>query len=228
MKAFVFSVILLFSCNMFAQETVVTTEGRKVILNEDGTWTYGDKSVSSSSLFGVMKDLRDGQIYKTVKIKDQIWMAENLNFKTDSGSWCYNNDLSNGEFYGRLYPYDQAVKVCPEGWHLPSMDEWEVLINNYGGMEDAGKKLKCSKPGAWFHCGDGTNESGFSALPGGGGNIHGSFHAIKAAAIFWALPEDIIINIGCDHDKISSSKCINDDCVFSVRCIKDKVRTGTE
>jgi len=188
MKTFLFTALMLFSYSLLAQETVVTSEGRKVILEEDGTWKYDDTFAPSSSLFSVMKDIRDGQIYKTVKINDQIWMAENLNFKSESGSWCYNNDSANGEIYGRLYAYDQALEACPNGWHLPSIDEWEVLFNHLGGMENAGKKLKCSKPGAWFHCGDGTNESGFSALPGGGGNIHGSFHAIKAAAIFWSIP----------------------------------------
>ena len=221
MKTLLFSAILLFSYSLYAQETVVTSEGRKVILNEDGTWSYEATAVNSSSLFGVMKDTRDGQTYKTVKNKDQVWMAENLNFKTNAGSWCYNNDPANGEIYGRLYAYEEAVKVCPEGWHLPDMEEWKVLINNYGGMENAGKKLKCSKPGAWFNCGDGTNESGFSALPGGGGKMHESFHAIKAAAIFWALPERAIVNIGCDHDIVSISKCTNGDCAFSVRCIKN-------
>jgi len=102
MKTFLFTAILLFSLSLLAQETVVTSEGRKVILNEDGTWKYGDPSVSSFSLFGVMKDLRDGQTYKTVKINDQIWMAENLNFKPDAGSWCYNNDPANCGIYGRL------------------------------------------------------------------------------------------------------------------------------
>lgn len=221
MKTLVFTALILFSCSLFAQETVVTAEGRKVLLKEDGTWKYMDKPVSISSHFGVMKDKRDGQIYKTVKIKDQIWMAENFNFKTESGSWCYNNDPANGEIYGRLYTYAQAMEACPEGWHLPSLDEWEVLINAYGGMAKAGKKLKCSKPGAWFHCGDGTNESGFSALPGGGGNIHGSFHALQAAAIFWALPKGMIINIGCDQDLVSHSECVNGECAFSVRYIKD-------
>lgn len=221
MKALLFTALMLFSFSLFAQETVVTSEGRKVILNEDGTWKYGDTSPSTSSLYGVMKDERDGQTYKTVKVNDQIWMAENLNFKTESGSWCYNNDPANGEIYGRLYTYDQALKSCPKGWHLPSLEEWEILFNNLGGMENAGKKLKCSKPGAWFHCGDGTNESGFSALPGGGGNIHGSFHAKGAAAIFWSLPERMMVNIGCDHNLVSSSKCTNGACIFSVRYIKD-------
>lgn len=221
MKTFVFSAIMLLSLSLFAQETVVTAEGRKVLLKEDGSWTYVNTPVSISSHFGVMKDERDGQTYKTVKIKDQIWMAENLKFKTESGSWFYNNDPANGDVYGRLYTYDQVVKACPEGWRLPSLEEWDVLINAYGGMAKAGRKLKCSKPGAWFHCGDGDNESGFSALPGGGGSIHGSFHALQAAAIFWSLPRGMIVNIGCDHDLISHSKCVNGECIFSVRCIKD-------
>ncbi len=221
MKTILFAVILLFSVSLFAQETLVTSDGRTVTLNEDGTWKYEKSSVSSISLFTTMKDARDGKLYKTVKSGDQVWMAENLNFESDSGSWCYNNEPDNCKIYGRLYAYDQAEKACPDGWHLPSIDEWNVLIDNYGGMESAGKKLKCSKLGAWYHCGDGTNESGFSVLPAGGGNVHESFHALKAAAIFWATPENMIVNIGCDHDIVSTSKCTNGDCAFSVRCIKD-------
>ncbi len=86
-------------------------------------------------------DARDGQSYKTVKIGDQIWMAENLNYATD-GSWCYDNDPANCAVYGRLYKRDVAINASPEGWHLPSGEEWETLADYLGGWEVAGNKMK--------------------------------------------------------------------------------------
>ena len=80
----------------------------------------------------VLKDPRDGKKYKTVKIGNQTWMAENLNYEI-ADSYCYNNDTSNCDKYGRLYTRDAALKACPAGWHLPSMDEFKTLIETVGG-----------------------------------------------------------------------------------------------
>jgi len=68
-------------------------------------------------------DTRNGKIYPTVKIGNQIWMAENLNYKSDK-SYCYQNKASNCEKYGCLYQWEIAKEVCPNGWHLPSDKEW--------------------------------------------------------------------------------------------------------
>jgi len=102
-------------------------------------------------------DDRDKQSYVYVKIGEQTWMAENLNYDTKTnGSVCYNNDPANCTIYGRLYNWETAKKSCPTGWHLPSIDEWRELVNLAGGYNVAGKRLKAV--GGWNSTND--RESG--------------------------------------------------------------------
>jgi len=114
-------------------------------------------------------DSRDGKKYKVIKIGSQTWMAENLNYTSDdweeSYYGCYNEESDNCNKYGRLYEWKTAKKACPAGWHLPSDKDWTTLIDYAGGSKTAGKKLK-SKTG-WNENGNGTDDYGFSALPGG-------------------------------------------------------------
>jgi len=110
-------------------------------------------------------DSRDGKSYRRVKIGNLIWMAENLNYET-AGSLCYGKDDSNCEKYGRLYTWDAATKACPDGWRLPDTTDFNDFGEAIGDDENiAGGKLK-SKTG-WNNNGNGTDDVGFSALPGG-------------------------------------------------------------
>lgn len=153
-------------------------------------WDYLNPEID----YGEITDSRDGQVYKTVKIEDQTWMAENLNYDVDN-SFCYNDSMKYCNKYGRLYPWgvamDSAGKfssggkgcgagkfcsptfpvrgVCPKGWHLPSRVEWERLFKAYTGFpeEVSGAILHSTlraKKG-WELNGDDTY--GFSALPAG-------------------------------------------------------------
>jgi len=131
-------------------------------------------------------DARDSKKYRTVKIGDQIWMAENLNYDV-SGSKCYGNNSANCTKYGRLYDWETATKVCPSGWHLPSKSEYEALGKAVGGERVAGKRLK-SKSG-WRSNGNGTDEFGFSALPGGYGESDGSFEDVDNGGTWWTASE---------------------------------------
>ena len=124
-----------------------------------------DKETPSGDIPGTFTDPRDGQTYKVVTVGDQVWFAENLNYESPD-SWWYDNSSAIGDTYGRLYIWDAALTACPGGWHLPSEDEWNVLINHLG--NPAGGKLKEEGYAHWKEPNIGaTNEIGFTALPGG-------------------------------------------------------------
>jgi uncharacterized protein (TIGR02145 family) len=120
-------------------------------------------------------DTRDGQKYIIVEIGNQTWFAENLNYET-ADSWWYDDSESNGEIYGRLYTWDAAQIACPEGWKLPSDDDWKVIEMQLGMSEaDANEELyrgtnegdKMKSISGWNNNGNGTNSSEFNVLPGG-------------------------------------------------------------
>jgi uncharacterized protein (TIGR02145 family)/uncharacterized repeat protein (TIGR02543 family) len=137
-----------------------------------------------------------GQKYKTVKIGTQTWMAENLNYKPSSGnSWCYNDEDSYCTQYGRLYDWSTAMDVCPVGWHLPSRDEWGILAKyaggtgTYGKLGTAGTKLKSRTD--WTTSSNipvGTDDYGFSALPGGS-YTYGGFADAGDVGFWWTATE---------------------------------------
>ncbi|HEY5590140.1 MAG TPA: fibrobacter succinogenes major paralogous domain-containing protein [Paludibacter sp.] len=195
--------------------------------------------VSFSQETSTFTDSRDGKIYKSIKIGNQTWMAENLNFETASGSCCYNNDTANCTSYGRLYNYKTALICCPSGWHLPSEAEWKELEKylgitndaelNYDGLRgqsaNAGGKLK-SKDG-WGTTNIGaTNEVGFNAIPGGFKSYWGNFGYIGQGAGFWSQSNKFAHGsyahaLMSEHNGIILANNSEDD-FYSVRCIMDK------
>jgi uncharacterized protein (TIGR02145 family) len=188
---------------------------------------------------GEFTDTRDGQKYRTVKIGEQVWMAENLNFKID-GSWCYDNDEANGKIYGRLYTWEAAKVACSAGWHLPSYDEWDVLCKAVGGekplVEDvvciewwdgAGKHLKSKT--CWVACRGIKNLDtyGFSALPGGfRSHLDGSFGYAGYGGHWWTATEDVAGCAYClymfnDSGDYVYSDGVNKSGGNAVRCLRD-------
>jgi uncharacterized protein (TIGR02145 family) len=136
----------------------------------------------------ILTDTRDNKTYKTVVIGTQTWMAENLNYNA-TGSRCYGDNTGGDSqnkcgTYGRLYDWSTARTVCPTGWHLPSKAEWEVMTNFIGGAGTEGKKLKATS--GWGNNGNGTDDYGFSALPGGHGSWDGSF---DGDSYWWSASE---------------------------------------
>ncbi|PJJ40235.1 fibrobacter succinogenes major paralogous domain-containing protein [Hallerella succinigenes] len=234
-------------------------------------------SISSSSVIlsggeGTLKDSRDNQVYKTVTIGTQTWMAENLNYaykgKTstfDSSSFCYDDDPTNCSKYGRLYLWSAAMDsagtwstngkgcgngkfclptypvrgVCPEGWHLPTEEDFRILSRGTGATWDernfyyidAGKYLKSTS--GWNDNGNGTDAYGFSALPAGIGLQGGPFQQLGYVATFWSATRVIESNVDdfYSDDAFVMTLYQNSDhaflppqdmyCAASVRCLKD-------
>lgn len=176
-------------------------------------------SSSSEPAEGSFTDSRDGKTYKTVTIGNQIWMAENLNYKTDS-SFCYNDSAEYCSKYGRLYIWDAAMNACPEGWHLPDTTEWVTLITAVGGKSTAGKMLKSTS--GWNSDGNGTDDFGFTVLPAGG---WGSKDFVGEAAVFWTSEwyegyDDYAYGIRLYTDTIVRKFYSNKYIGSSVRCLK--------
>lgn len=103
---------------------------------------------------GLFVDSRDGKTYKTVKIGNQTWMAENLNYKTEDGSHCFQCKK-----YGRLYEWHAALSACPEGWHLPTKDEWKNFLS--------GRNARYLKSGDEWYNDNSYDRYDFSILPAG-------------------------------------------------------------
>jgi len=187
--------------------------------------------------FGTMTDSRDGKKYRTVKIGSQTWMAENLNYDAKN-SKCYGNSAGNCAKYGRLYNWKTAMNgakssssnpsrvqgVCPVGWHLPSDAEWTALTDYVGGSSTAGKKLKSTS--GWNNNGNGTDEHGFSALPGGSGNSGGDFYYAGYGGYWWSATEvDASYawnrHMNCNREYVSGGSGDKAG-LFSARCVADE------
>jgi uncharacterized protein (TIGR02145 family) len=183
----------------------------------------------------------DGRTYTTVLIGDQCWLRENLDVggridgsinQADNGvieKYCYNDDLANCETYGGLYQWNEAMQyttapgaqgICPNGWHIPTSAELQILNDAVGG---SGNELKAVGEGTG--AGAGTNTSGFSALLAGYRDQLGPFLGIHNGAIFWSSSENTTVNV---HTR--SLEAIYDDFPntlfnkpfgLSVRCIKN-------
>jgi len=201
----------------------------------------------------------DGNIYGTVQIGDQIWMAENLkvshynngdpiptNYDGSSwtnlstGSYCiYDNITSNSNTYGYLYNWFaiDTDNLAPEGWHIPSEEEWLELIGNIeGGSHIVGGKIKSTGTieegnGLWYSPNTGaTNESGFTAFPSGSRrgseNLYpqGVYRKIGSSCFFWSSNSNnfdgLYFNLDYDNSEITSSYNYKNTGI-SIRCIKD-------
>ena len=192
----------------------------------------------------------DGNIYQTVTIGTQVWMAENLkttkyrngdligtttpttkDISTETNpkyQWACNGNDDSVSVYGRLYTWYAATdsrNVCPLGWHIPTSTEWTTLINYLGGASIAGGRMKATGTTHWQSPNTGAdNFSGFAALPAGGRYFDGTFGHFSYYAQWWSATEDPVY--GISRDIIWSSggtygSCTGKTICFSIRCVKD-------
>ena len=194
---------------------------------------FGNESVS----YGKLEDERDGQIYRTVKIGEQTWMAENLNYDMidvyGNSADCQEKDpdcVKYGKLY-RGYFCTEPLQGCPSGWHLPTKEEFEILIDAAGGELNAGKNLKSVS--GWEDGGDGSDIYGFSALPADGFYSRGDEPSYEGLlAYFWSSSVGAwdyenktgsyyVFGLSYDSNRMTSYD-LHIGFSFSVRCVKDE------
>ncbi|MFK7954229.1 MAG: FISUMP domain-containing protein [Ekhidna sp.] len=177
--------------------------------------------VVSAQEMGEMTDSRDGKKYKIVTVDivlegdvtiKRTWMAQNLNYEVPD-SFCYKNESAYCEAYGRLYTFQAAQAACPDGWHIPTIGEWNLLFNTYGGIHNAGVALQ--KGG----------ESGLNLIPGGFGDPGRIFKNIGISGNYWDAEKKSdntsgLISVQKGSKEIYHST-IGDWHRNSCRCVKD-------
>jgi len=161
---------------------------------------------------GSFTDARDKKSYKTIKFDNQTWMAENLNYATEGSKCDYD---SYCEKYGRLYNWPTAVLACPKGWHLPSGEEWQSLVDFTGGDKAAGNILKASS-GWGIDNNGGLDAIDFSALPGGGGG--GRLNA-PFAGYWWSASEGYYRDMANNYNNVGNGQGSYSSWA-SVRCVQ--------
>ncbi len=178
-------------------------------------------AVASAQEAGTLTDPRDGQTYKTITIDillegdvtvKRTWMAQNLNYEVPE-SFCYKNEPAYCEAYGRLYTFKAAQEACPEGWHVPTIAEWNLLFRTFGGIHEAGIALQ--KGG----------KSGMELAPGGFGDPGSVFKNIGISGNYWDAEKKSdntsgLISVQKGNKEIFHS-VIGDWHRNSCRCIKD-------
>lgn len=192
----------------------------------------------------------DGNVYTTVTIGTQVWLVENLKVThyrngdaipnvsdaqpwsvLTTGAYCeYNNTPSNGTTYGKLYNWyavHDSRNIAPVGWHVPTNEEWSTLTTYLGGIDVAGGKLKETGTSHWEPPNMGaTNETGFTALPGGERTASGSFIDISMFG-FWRTSTEYdatharILYMDYQSDNVYQEYYSLKNGGLSVRCIKD-------
>jgi uncharacterized protein (TIGR02145 family) len=211
--------------NEYWSEIITIYPNQVTIITIDRALSENNANLESS---GVFTDSRDGVQYKWVRIGYKVWMTENLNYHTSLGSWCYDNNESYCSTFGKLYDWETAKKICPTGWHLPSDIEWTELIDFLGGENIAGGKMKETDTIYWISPNIGTtNESGFTALPGGTRLVNRNFDDIGNSGFWWSSSSKDDTNyayyrfLQSSHSRVPGNYICDKKKGLSVRCVRD-------
>lgn len=212
---------------------ILKSEITKAVKDEDYSAYLMKNGVKFN--YGSLVDERDGEIYCTVKIGSQTWMAENLRYVSvggvaddDSGSFAYGEVEKNIGKFGRLYTWEAAMQVAPEGWRIPTDEDWDELCRYLSGAGDmlAGTMLKTAD--FWeerYGVASGSDSVGFAAVPSGGRYSMGYFYDLNTHAYFWTSSSmnheyAKYRSISCRSGKIGSDYTYKTD-AFAIRCVKN-------
>jgi len=198
-------------------------DGRKDVFIDNNTAIEKE----DDNVINTFTDTRDNQKYKLVKIGNQTWMAENLNFSMD-GAWCYDEKQEYCDKYGKLYTWDAAQKACPDGWRLPSDEEWKDLEVELGMQNDVDDKgWRGHSPGQGYKLKKGGG-SGFDVELAGFGYVRSSAYGYKVGndAYLWTSTERIKSKKKAWYRKFTKRASVYRDYmpktyIMSIRCIKD-------
>ena len=220
--------VLFSSCtedSSSAPEEPVDTFDASVVCPADGVNGYGEPNR------GTFTDARDGQVYKYTTIGDQVWMAENLKFDAPY-SLCYDEIEGFCDTFGRFYSlhvngdflnaFDQELldTICPAGWHVPSVDEWNILSNNMGGGGKAVSRLSSSENfGESYEVG--SDDCGFNSLPAGSWLKNGDLSIEYVGSLYWTSTAMSIKSSYCSRLSISGIGFSINDPKMSLRCVKN-------
>ena len=195
------------------------------------TDTFDASVVCPANLRGTFVDERDGQVYKYTTIGNQVWMAENLKFDAPY-SLCYDKIEGFCDTFGRFYSlhingaffdfFDQELldTICPAGWHVPSVDEWFILVENMGGEDKAPRRLMSSSDfGERYK--PGTDDCSFNSLPAGKWLLNGKLSGEYAVSEYWtSTARDFESSFSCGFTATGYSFNTNYP-KLTIRCIKD-------
>jgi uncharacterized protein (TIGR02145 family) len=220
MKRIVF--LLALSTIFFGSISLWAGQGEVKKSNENHSLKIGAQEWMTENLQAVT--FRNGDVIPEVKSPEE-WLKAGMNKQP---AWCYyNNDPENGEKYGKMYNWyavNDPRGLAPTGWHIPSDVEWNELVTFLGGNRDAGEKLKSTT--GWRDEGNGSNETGFAAFPGGYRNSPGEFLTLGTTGYWWSSTEDKNEFIAYSRYMIYSTTFLlrnstNKRFGLYVRCIKD-------
>lgn len=233
-----------FTSTMTGLMSSATYYVRAYATNKAGTG-YGNQVV-----FSTMLSDKDGNVYSTVQIGNQLWMAENLKttkysngssivypgndatmwYSSSSGAYAwYDNDEANKDVYGALYNWhavNNSNDICPTGWRVSTDEDWTTLTDFLGGESVAGSKLKQTGTAVWNAPNtDATNESGFNAVPGGMRDEMGVYSQLKWTGFYWTSTQYNLGNgwarsVGNNNGSVLRFYD-NKSIGYSVRCIKE-------
>ena len=207
-------------------------EGKVIRTSKIFTFSTLPITLNSTVDYKSFVDLRDYKVYWTMTVGNKEWFVQNLDYDLPNNSWYHNTSETN-KIYGKLYLGQSLTTnpndICPEGWHIPTQQEWTELINAFGGIKTAGSSLKEKSDLYWRTSNNTrTNNSGFTILPAGSRDSKPSFSNLGKYTFFWTstpnpkiLNSFYTVNLGFMRDNIILDAG-DPAWSYSIRCVRDK------